>query len=61
MISWFLLVLRTLPGMARPRLSLSAENAILRHQLAVFGSAPRLLVHDNDGIFGQFGARRPGE
>jgi putative transposase len=25
-----------------------------------FGSAPRFLVHDNDGIFGQFGARRPG-
>jgi len=26
-----------------------------------FASAPRFLVHDNDGIFGQFGARRPGE
>jgi transposase InsO family protein len=26
-----------------------------------FGSAPRFLVHDNDGIFGQFGRRRPGE
>jgi len=26
-----------------------------------FGSVPRFLVHDNDGIFGQFGSRRPGE
>ena len=26
-----------------------------------FGSAPRFLVHDNDGIFGQFGRRRPGQ
>ncbi len=26
-----------------------------------FGSVPRFLVHDNDGIFGQFGRRRPGE
>jgi putative transposase len=26
-----------------------------------FGSVPRFLVHDNDGIFGQFGARRPGK
>ena len=25
-----------------------------------FGSVPRFLVHDNDGIFGQFGRRRPG-
>ena len=25
-----------------------------------FGSTPRFLVHRNDGIFGQFGARRPG-
>jgi len=25
-----------------------------------FGSMPRFLVHDNDGIFGQFGRRRPG-
>ncbi len=25
-----------------------------------FGSVPRFLVHDNDGIFGQFGTRRPG-
>jgi hypothetical protein len=24
-----------------------------------FGSGPRFLVHDNDGIFGQFGRRRP--
>jgi len=26
-----------------------------------FGSGPRFLVHDNDGIFGQLGRRRPGE
>ncbi len=26
-----------------------------------FGSAPRFLVHDNDGILGQFGTRRPGK
>jgi transposase InsO family protein len=26
-----------------------------------FGSAPRFLVHDNGGIFGQFGKRRPGK
>ena len=35
MISWLLLVLRTFIGMARCRVSLSAENAILRQQLAV--------------------------
>ena len=35
MTSWLLLVLRTLSGMARSRASLSAENAILRHQLSV--------------------------
>ena len=26
-----------------------------------FCSGPRFLVHDNDGIFGQFGRRRPGK
>ena len=26
-----------------------------------FGSVPRFLVHDNDGIFGQFGTCRPGK
>ena len=26
-----------------------------------FGSVPRFLVHDHDGIFGQFGKRRPGK
>jgi len=26
-----------------------------------YGSGPRFLVHDNDGIFGQFGRRRPGK
>ena len=35
MISWLLLVFRTLSGVARSRVSLSAENAVLRHQLAV--------------------------
>jgi transposase InsO family protein len=25
------------------------------------GAVPRFLVHDNDGIFGQFGRRRPGK
>ena len=35
MISWLLLVLGTLGGVARSRVSLSAENAILRQQLAV--------------------------
>ena len=35
MISWLLLVLRTLSGMARSRVSLSAENALLHQQLAV--------------------------
>ena len=35
MTSWLLLVLRTLSGIARSRASLSAENAILRHQLSV--------------------------
>jgi len=35
MISWLFLVLRALSGMSRSRVSLSAENAILRHQLSV--------------------------
>ena len=35
MILWLLLVLRTLRGMARSRISLAAENAILRQQLTV--------------------------
>src|SRR5665811_2198523 len=26
-----------------------------------FGSGPRLLVHDNEGIFGQLRTRRPGK
>ena len=33
MISWFLLVLRALSVVARSRVFLSVENAILRHQL----------------------------
>jgi len=35
MKSWLPLVLRALAGMVRSRASLSAENAILRHQLSV--------------------------
>jgi hypothetical protein len=35
MISWFLLVLRGLSGLTRSRVSLAAENAILRQQLGV--------------------------
>jgi hypothetical protein len=31
------------------------------HEATPFGSVPRFLVHDNDGIFGQFGKRRPGK
>jgi len=50
MISWFLLALRTLRGMARSRLSLSAENAILRHQLAVLQRGrPRPFLRPADG------------
>lgn len=30
-------------------------------QATPFDSTPRFPVHDNDGIFGQFGKRRPGE
>jgi hypothetical protein len=40
MISWLLLVLRVLTGIARSRASLAAENGVLRHQLSVLcGSA----------------------
>jgi hypothetical protein len=75
MISWLFLVRRALTGMVRSRASLAAENAFLRHQGASptlawlkqrireatpFGSVARFLVHDNDGILGQFGRRRPG-
>ncbi len=35
MISWLFLVRRPLTGMVRSRASLAAENAILRHQVAV--------------------------
>ena len=51
MISWLLLVLRTLGGMARSRVSLSAENAILRHQLAVLQRGrPRPLLRPADRV-----------
>jgi len=42
MISWLLLVLRTLSGVTRFRVSLSADNAILRQQLAVLHLELRL-------------------
>ena len=35
MISWLPLVFRALSGIARSRVSLAAENAVLRHQLSV--------------------------
>ena len=35
MISWLLLALRALTGMACSFASLAAENAVLRHQLSV--------------------------
>jgi len=51
MTSWLLLVLRTLRGMVRSRLSLSAENAILRHQLAVLQRGrPRPLLRPADRV-----------
>ena len=51
MISWLLLVLRTLRGMARSRIFLAAENAILRHQLAVLQRGrPRPLLRPADRV-----------
>jgi putative transposase len=51
MISWLLLVLGTLRGTARSRLSLAAENAILRHQLAVLQRGrPRPLLRPADRV-----------
>src|SRR5665811_1279244 len=51
MTSWLLLVLRTLRGMVRSRLSLSTENAILRHQLAVLQRGrPRPLLRPADRV-----------
>ena len=51
MISWLLLVLRTLSGMARSRVSLSAENAILRQQLAELQRGrPRPLLRPADRV-----------
>jgi hypothetical protein len=47
MISWLLLLLRALTGMARSRSSLAAENAVLRHQLSVLQrERPRLAEGD---------------
>ena len=51
MISWLLLVFRTLSGVARSRVSLSAENAVLRHQLAVLQrERPRPLLRPADRV-----------
>ena len=51
MISWLLLVLRTLGGVARSRVSLSGENAILRHQLSVLQrKGPRPLLRPADRV-----------
>ena len=51
MISWLLLVLRTLRGMARSRVFLAAENAILRQQLSVLQRGrPRPLLRPADRV-----------
>jgi len=51
MISWLLWVLGTLRSMARSRISLAAENAILRHQLAVLQRGrPRPLLRPADRV-----------
>ncbi len=51
MISWLLLVFRTLGSVARSRVSLSAENAVLRHQLAVLQrERPRPLLRPTDRV-----------
>jgi hypothetical protein len=51
MISWLLLVFRILSGVARSRIFLSAENAILRHQLAVLQrEKPRPLLRPTDRV-----------
>ena len=51
MISWLLLVLRTLSGTARSRTSLSAENAILRQQLDVLQRGrPRPILRPTDRV-----------
>ena len=51
MISWLLLVLRTLSGVVRYRVPLSADNAVLRHQLAVLQrERPRPLLRPTDRV-----------
>ena len=51
MISWLLLVLRALTGMARSHVSLAAENAILRHQLSVLQrERPRPFLRPADRV-----------
>ncbi len=51
MVSWLVLVLRTLTGIARSRASLAAENTVLRHQLAVLHrQRPRPLLRPADRV-----------
>lgn len=51
MISWLLLVLRALTGMAPSRTSLAAENAVLRHQLSVLQrERPRPILRPADRV-----------
>jgi len=51
MISWLFLVRRALTGMVRSRASLAAENAILRHQVAVLQrERPRPFLRPADRV-----------
>ena len=51
MISWLFLVRRALTGMVRSRASLAAENALLRHQLAVLQrERPRPFLRPTDRL-----------
>jgi len=53
MISWLLLVLRALTEVARSRVSLAAENAILRQKLSVLQrEQPRPLLRPADLVAG---------
>jgi hypothetical protein len=36
------------------------KQALIR-EISPYGQGPRFLIHDNDGIFGQFGSRRKHE
>jgi len=51
MISWLLMVLRAVTGIARSRASLAAENALLHHQLTVLQrERPRPLLRPADRV-----------